>query len=197
MSSDPYIMVGLGNPGAKYLGTRHNIGFEVVDAMAKDKDTAIALEKWESLTAKIILGGTTVHLIKPMTYMNLSGKSVARFVDFFKVSPEKIIVIHDDLDMKPGRLKVVAGGGTGGHNGIRSIVDHLGINDFYRLKIGIGRPGTGNVHADIPVDRYVLTSFQNDENDLIQERIGDIIKGLELFFGGDVSGAMNFLNSFK
>lgn len=197
MSSDPYIMVGLGNPGAKYNGTRHNIGFEVMDAVAKDKSTAIALEKWESLTGKLVLGSTTVHLVKPMTYMNLSGKAVARFVDFYKVPLEKIIVVHDDLDMNPGRLKVVAGGGTGGHNGIRSIVNHLGGNGFFRLKIGIGRPGTGNTHADIPVDRYVLTPFQNEEASLIRERMVDIINGLELFFAGNVSRAMNFLNSFK
>lgn len=197
MSSDPYIMVGLGNPGTKYQGTRHNIGFEVVDALAKDKDTAVAIEKWDSLTGKVMFEDTTVYLVKPLTYMNLSGKAVARFVDFFKVPLEKIIVIHDDLDMKPGRRKIVSGGGTGGHNGIRSIVTHLGANGFYRLKIGIGRPGSGNAHAGIPVDRYVLTSFQDDELNVIQNRIADILKGLEIFFAGEVSGAMNFLNSFK
>lgn len=197
MSSDPYIMVGLGNPGAKYHKTRHNIGFEVVDAYAKEKNTAIDIEKWESFTCKLMLGETIVHIVKPMTYMNLSGKAVARYVDFFKIPLEKIIVVHDDLDMTPGRLKVVSGGGTGGHNGIRSIVNHLGANGFYRLKIGIGRPGTGNAHADIPVDRYVLTSFQEDELNVVQNRIADILKGLELFFAGEVSGAMNFLNSFK
>ena len=197
MSSDPYIMVGLGNPGAKYDGTRHNIGFAVVDAMAKNRNTDINTEKWDSLTGKLMLGETTVHLVKPMTYMNLSGKAVARYVDFFKVPLEKIIVVHDDLDMKPGRLKIVSGGGAGGHNGIRSLVNYLGGNDFYRLKIGIGRPGSGNAHPDIPVDRYVLSSFQDEELKIIQNRIVDILKGLEMFFAGEVAGAMNFLNSFK
>jgi PTH1 family peptidyl-tRNA hydrolase len=122
---------------------------------------------------------------------------VTRYVDFFKVPLTRIIVVHDDLDMKPGRLKLVSGGGTGGHNGIRSIVDHLGGNGFYRLKIGIGRPGSGDVHPDIPVDKYVLTSFQDDEMNVIQNRIKEILKGLELFFSDDVPGAMNFLNSCK
>lgn len=197
MSSDSYLMVGLGNPGAKYQGTRHNIGFEVVDTLAKDYNTAVDLEKWESHTCKLVLGEVVVHLVKPMTYMNLSGKAVARYKDFFKIPLEKMIVIHDDLDMKPGRLKLVSGGGTGGHNGIRSIVSHLGANGFYRLKIGIGRPGVGNAHPEIPVDRYVLTPFQDEEMRIIQNRTEDILKGLEMFFAEEVSRAMNFLNSFK
>ncbi len=197
MASDPYLMVGLGNPGTKYHGTRHNIGFEVIDAFAQENNADLAVEKWDCLTGKVKLGETTVHLVKPMTYMNLSGKAVVRFMDFFKIPIAKIIVVHDDLDMKPGRIKLVAGGGTGGHNGIRSIVSHLGTNGFYRLKIGIGRPGAGNAHAEIPVDRYVLSSFQEDEINVIQSRIVEMLKGLEQFFAGEVSGAMNFLNSFK
>ncbi len=197
MPSDTYILVGLGNPGAKYDGTRHNIGFAVVDAMAGKHNVSIGVQKWDGMSGKIMLGSTTVHLVKPMTYMNVSGKSVTRFVDFFKVPLQRIIVVHDDLDMKPGRLKLVAGGGTGGHNGIRSIVNCLGDNDFYRLKIGIGRPGSGNVHTEFPVERYVLTPFQDDEAKLIQDRMVDILEGLELFFAGDVSRAMNYLNSFK
>ena len=197
MSFDPYLMVGLGNPGAKYHGTRHNVGFEIVDAFAKHNNIEITAEKWESLNGKLMLGATPIHLVKPLTYMNLSGKSVARFVDFFKIPIENILVVHDDLDMNTGRLKLVSGGGTGGHNGIRSIVNHLGDNGFNRLKIGIGRPGSGNIHADIPVDRYVLTSFQDDEKDIIENRVLDIIQGLDIFFSGDVSRAMNYLNSFK
>lgn len=197
MSSDTYLFVGLGNPGSKYHGTRHNIGFTVADALADANGTSADLQKWDGLTAKIMLDGSTIHVVKPMTYMNLSGRAVAKFVDFYRIPLDRVIVVHDDLDMHLGRLKLVAGGGTGGHNGIRSLVDCIGGKDFYRLKIGIGRPGSGDVHADIPVERFVLTSFQDEEAEIIEKRMADIIKGLDLFFEGDARAAMNYLNRFK
>ena len=197
MEAVPYIFVGLGNPGLKYIHTRHNIGFDVVDAYANAHKAEIVSEKWDGLTAKIKHRGETIHLVKPMTYMNLSGKAVSRYVDFFKVPPERLIVVHDDLDMKLGRLKLVKGGGAGGHNGIRSIISSTGSAEFYRLKIGIGRPGNGQAPEEMPVDRYVLTSFSQPEEEVIQDRMVEIFKGLELFFSGEPSRAMNFLNSFK
>lgn len=197
MEAAPYLFVGLGNPGLKYIHTRHNIGFDVIDVFANSLKTEIVTEKWDGLTTKIKYREETIHLIKPMTYMNLSGKSVSRYVDFFKVPPERLIVVHDDLDMKLGRLKLVKGGGTGGHNGIRSIVASTGLTEFYRLKVGIGRPGDGQAPEKMPVDRYVLTSFSQSEEELLQDRMTEIIKGLELFFSEEPSRAMNFLNSFK
>ena len=197
MGTVPYILVGLGNPGDKYVQTRHNIGFDVIDAFADAYKTEIVTEKWDGLTTKIKHKDITVHLVKPMTYMNLSGKSVARYVDFFKVPPDNLLVVHDDLDMKPGRLKLVKGGGTGGHNGIRSIVSNIGSPEFYRLKIGIGRPGVGDAPEEMPVDRYVLTSFSRNEAKIFEERMVEILQGLEMFFSGEPSRAMNFLNSFK
>lgn len=197
MVAVPHIFVGLGNPGDKYIHTRHNIGFDVIDAFANTHKVEIVTEKWDGLTAKIKLGEETIYLVKPMTFMNLSGKSVSRFVDFFKVPPERLLIVHDDLDMKLGRLKLVKGGGAGGHNGIRSIISTIGSAEFYRLKIGIGRPGDGQTPEEMPVDRYVLTPFSQPENELLQNRMSEILQGLELFFSGAPSRAMNFLNSFK
>lgn len=197
MASQTYIIVGLGNPGEKYSGTRHNIGFKVVDAIAADFSATMFVDKWDALTAKMNLGSTTIHLVKPTTYMNLSGRAVAKFVDFYKIQLSHLLVIHDDIDMRTARLKLVKGGGTGGHNGIRSIVECLGGNEFYRLKIGIGRPGKDNVSAEIPVERYVLTQFNDEEKERISVRMPDIINGFRRFIEDDPRGSMNFLNSFK
>lgn len=197
MPADTFLIVGLGNPGAQYARTRHNIGFDVIDAVAGLDNSAAFNRKWDALAAKISLWGATLHLVKPQTYMNLSGKAVARFVDYFKIPLSSMIVIHDDLDMKTGRLKLVRGGGAGGHNGIRSIVNCIGSSHFYRLKIGIGRPGSGSTPPQMPVERYVLTTFQPEESPLIDERVGEAVNGLRKFVEGDAGRAMNFLNSFK
>jgi peptidyl-tRNA hydrolase, PTH1 family len=136
--------------------------------------------------------------LKPDTYMNLSGKAVARYVDFYKVEPGKIIIIHDDLDMSPGRVKLVAGGGgTGGHNGIRSLVQWLGTSDFVRLKLGIGRPGKLNVHLGTPVDKYVLSPFLPDEKILLEHGMDSIEKGLEYLVRDGLAKAMNQINTTK
>ncbi|MFN2353263.1 MAG: aminoacyl-tRNA hydrolase [Desulfopila sp.] len=197
MSLEPYILVGLGNPGTQYSGTRHNIGFDVIDALAAKNTTEVRSQKWDGLTAGITLAGAAVHLLKPLTFMNLSGKSVAKYMNFYKVPPQRLLVVHDDLDMKTGRLKLVRGGGAGGHNGIRSIVACTGNNSFYRLKIGIGRPASDDVHAGIPVDRYVLTPFAAHERQIIEERMVEIVRGIETFVQGEVPRCINFINSFK
>jgi PTH1 family peptidyl-tRNA hydrolase len=197
MSEKIYIVVGLGNPGENYSGTRHNIGFEVVDELARRNKKQVINEKWNSQTASIPLWGYVLHLVKPTTYMNLSGKGVARFVKFYKIPPQRLIVVHDDLDMKTGRLKLVEGGGAGGHNGIRSIIDSIGTKDFFRLKIGIGRPGDGVTVADMPVDRYVLTGFNKEEEPIVRERVAIAVDGLEIFIKNGSAKSMNYLNSFK
>ena len=196
MKADTFLFVGLGNPGTQYDGTRHNIGFDIVDAFAKENNETLSLQKWDGLTAKLLVDGQTIHLVKPMTYMNLSGKSVARYVDFYKIDPENLLVIHDDLDMHLGRMKLVKGG-TGGHNGIRSLVASLGFNNFHRLKIGIGRPGGESGDGRIPVERYVLTRFSSDERAILQERSQVMVEGLEMFLRQGPLKSMNFLNSFK
>jgi peptidyl-tRNA hydrolase, PTH1 family len=197
MDEETLIIAGLGNPGEKYIKTRHNIGFMVVDELARQWNCALHAEKWESFSTRVSLFGRKVCLIKPLTYMNVSGRGVARFVDFYKTPSQRLLVIHDDLDMKPGRIKLIAGGGPGGHNGIRSLIQHLGGNDFFRLKIGIGRPGQDSVHPDMPVEHYVLTEFSADDRAVISSRMDFLIQGIEYFLQDDVSKAMNLLNGLK
>ncbi len=197
MSETPFVLVGLGNPGGKYHMTRHNAGFMVLDALAEGVGAELGSEKWSALWASCRMGGRKVHLLKPCTYMNLSGRAVARFVGYYQCPLDNLLVIHDDLDMSPGRLKLVRGGGSGGHNGIKSIVDALGGNDFFRLKIGIGRPGRGGVHPDFPVDKFVLAPFSEQELLLFEQRLPIIRDGISLLIGGKLSKAVNLINSVK
>ena len=197
MTEETFLIAGLGNPGARYEDTRHNVGFRVIDAIVRKQKLSLHLTKWEADYCRVSLWGARVFLIKPQTFMNLSGKSIARFADFFKISADHILVIHDDIDMHPGRLKLVAGGGPGGHNGIRSLIQFLGTRDFFRLKYGIGRPGQGGIHASIPVERFVLTSFSDDELSLLNERISLLVEGVEYFVAEGSQKAMNVLNVRK
>lgn len=198
MSDTDFLIAGLGNPGQQYLDTRHNVGFIALDALARRwGGNSPATEKWNAHCTRISRWGCRITLVKPMTYMNLSGKAVAEFVNFYRIPLENIVVIHDDLDMHPGRLKLVRGGGAGGHNGIRSLTQSLGSNDFYRLKIGIGRPGKNGVHAEFPVEKYVLSSMSREELDLMLERLDSIEDGLRLFVEESPARAMSLINSIK
>lgn len=198
MNRQDNLIVGLGNPGSEYTNTKHNVGFHVVDALLAILDrTATYKEKWDGLYSAVAYSQEKVHVVKPQTYMNRSGQPVSQFYSFYKIVPENLIVVHDDLDMPPGRVKLVRGGGAGGHNGIKSIVSSIGTNDFYRLKVGIGRPGQGGVHKDFPVEKYVLSNFSEDEYDLLQSRYSDIAKGLMYLLDGDVGRSKGVLNSLK
>lgn len=197
MSGENYLIVGLGNPGAKYETTRHNVGFLVVDALADRFGVSFAGEKWDGLYSRFVLRGKRINLLKPQSFMNRSGVVVSRFADFYKIPSSQILVIHDDLDMHPGRLKFVNGGGPGGHNGIRSTIQYLGTKDFPRLKIGIGRPGQNGIHADIPVERFVLSSLSDDELRIFNELLDITLDGVEDFIVSGSQQAMNRLNSVK
>lgn len=198
MKENIFLLVGLGNPGDEYSETRHNAGFIVVDELARRFGASISQHKWQAYSAQLVLWGSKICFLKPDTYMNLSGKAVAKYVDFYKVEPGKIIVVHDDLDMNPGRVKLVAGGGgTGGHNGIRSLVQWLGTSDFIRLKLGIGRPGKLNDHYGTPVEKYVLSPFLPDEKILIEHGVDSIEKGLEYLVRDGLAKAMNLVNTAK
>ena len=197
MQAHDYLIAGLGNPGSQYQLTRHNVGFQVVDALARRWGGVNFAGKWLASTASFTVCGKKVHFVKPSTFMNLSGKAVVQYYRFFKIEPDHLLVIHDDLDMHPGRIKLVKGGGSGGHNGIKSLVDFLGVNDFYRLKIGIGRPGKGDVHPGIPVENYVLSNFSEDEAADIVARYPLLEEGVSLFLQDAPERAMGLLNSLK
>ena len=197
MGEETFIIVGLGNPGDTYAGTRHNIGFMVVNELARRWNCAMCPGKWEASSVRISIFEKKVCLVKPLTYMNASGKAVVKFVDFYKTSLPHLLVIHDDLDMKPGRVKLIAGGGGGGHNGIRSLIEHLGGKDFFRLKIGIGKPGQGDSHANMPVEKYVLAPFSKEEQEMMMDRMDSLVQGIECLLQDNVSEAMNLLNSLK
>ncbi len=197
MEKKDFIIAGLGNPGDQYRSTRHNVGFFVVDELARRWHSAISMEKWQAEYVSLSVRNEKVHLVKPVTFMNRSGIAVANFVRFFKVTPGHLLIVHDDLDMAPGRVKLVMGGGTGGHNGIKSLVEALGTKDFYRLKIGIGRPGNGDTHPDFPVDKYVLSTFPDEDFKVLQSQYDSFEKGICLLLQDDPAKAMNILNSLK
>ncbi len=197
MAEEDFAIVGLGNPGPNYQLTRHNVGFLFVDFLADRASGDFQTTKWEAQVLRCSIRRRRVFLVKPQCFMNLSGRSVGAFTRFHSIEPARLIVVHDDIDMAPGRVKVVAGGGSGGHNGIRSIVQHLGSADFIRLKIGIGRPGTASAHPDMPVDAYVLSRFSAEELQLMAERFDQIEAGLEPLLAGDVAQARTLLNRIK
>jgi peptidyl-tRNA hydrolase, PTH1 family len=197
METNDYLIVGLGNPGRQYHLNRHNVGYHVVDYLAGSWGISGFIEKWHSSSSIFLFRGNRIHLVKPVTFMNLSGKAVVQYYRFFKISPDQLLVIHDDLDMHPGRIKLVNGGGTGGHHGIKSIVDCVGTNDFYRLKIGIGRPGKGIVHPGFPIEKYVLSDFDENETALMATRYPVLEEGILFYLQAMPDKAMGLLNGLK
>ncbi len=154
------LVAGLGNPGREYERTRHNAGWLVLDELAR-RHGGSWRSKFSGSLAEVRLEDLCLALLKPETYMNESGRSVGAAVRFFKVEPEQVLVVHDDVDLEPGRLQARAGGGLAGHNGLRSLAQHLGSQDFLRLRIGIGRPGRGDPR---PVADWVLSPFAPEED---------------------------------
>ena len=197
MESQHFVIAGLGNPGAKYEKTRHNIGFMFADWLADCHGGVFSPDKHQGLSTVLRVGTVRLRLLKPQTFMNRSGRSVASLLHYFDLDPSNLLVVHDDIDMHPGRVKLVRGGGTGGHNGIRSVVQELGTNEFFRLKFGVGRPGMGGVHADMEVEKYVLANFSNDEFETISACFDEIASGLDHFYSGKVSQAMTRINGIK
>ncbi|MFJ7748056.1 aminoacyl-tRNA hydrolase [Peribacillus sp. NPDC097295] len=152
------IIVGLGNPGKQYEKTRHNVGFEVIDELAKRWSISLDQAKHKGIYGVGMVRGEKVLLLKPLTYMNLSGESIAAVMNFFKVEVADVILIYDDLDLPPGKIRLRQKGSAGGHNGIKSTIAHLGTQDFNRIRIGIGRP-----IGRMPVPDYVLGRFSKEE----------------------------------
>ncbi len=154
------LIVGLGNPGRQYEQTRHNLGWLVVDELARRHEGSWR-SKFSGSLAETRLDGSRIALLKPETYMNESGRAVSAAVRFFKVEPESLLVVHDDVDLEPGRLQVRRGGGLAGHNGLRSLSQHLGTQDFLRLRIGVGRPERGDPRS---VSDWVLSGFEPEDD---------------------------------
>ncbi len=185
------LLVGLGNPGSEYEDTRHNAGFAWVEAVARELKVSLQAERtYFGLAARANLPGGPVWLLEPMTYMNLSGKSVAALARFFKIQPEEILVAHDELDLAPGELKLKKGGGTGGHNGLKDMQAQLGSGEFWRLRLGIGHPG----HRDA-VAGYVLRRAPAPERDLLQQCIEKTLPVLPLLLAGQLDAATQKLHA--
>lgn len=188
------LIVGLGNPGPKYEETRHNAGFLALEYFAKQEGLAFETGKMEGIFCMARSSGRQVLLLKPQTFMNRSGECVAAFAGYYQIAPAAILVVHDDLDLAPGRLKMVAGGGAGGHNGIRSLITHLNTGDFPRLKIGIGHPRDSEATRAIPVERFVLARMADAEQSLFQENLPRIAAAIRCFIEQGVEAAMNSMN---
>jgi PTH1 family peptidyl-tRNA hydrolase len=175
-SSLDLLVVGLGNPGREYARHRHNVGWMVVDELAR-RHGATWKGKFSGQLAEIRVDGHRVALLKPETFMNESGRSVGSAARFYKLEPDAVLVIHDEIDLEPGRLQARRGGGLAGHNGLRSIASHLGSQDFLRLRVGVGRPGRGDPRP--PAD-YVLSAFTPDEDpDVLVARAADAVETLD------------------
>ncbi|ANS76381.1 peptidyl-tRNA hydrolase [Paenibacillus yonginensis] len=167
-------IVGLGNPGPKYEKTRHNIGWMALDALAERHQIAIKQSKCKALIGEGNIGGTKVYLIKPMTFMNLSGEAVRAFMDYYKVPLEDLIVVYDDLDTEVGKIRLRYQGSSGGHNGIKSIIQHTGTQTFNRIRMGISRPEPGYAIID-----YVLGTFPKQQAEALKSSIEQTCDALE------------------
>ena len=185
-----FLIVGLGNPGLQYENTRHNIGFKVIDNIAKEYNIEINRQKFKGVYGEGFINGEKVILLKPSTYMNLSGESIREVVDFYKLTNEDVIVIYDDISLDVGRLRIREKGSAGGHNGIKSIIAHLGTDVFPRIKVGVGQP-------DVDLVNYVLGKFSDKEMEVLSESIDASTKAVGEMIKDDVKTAMNKFNGFK
>lgn len=185
------LIVGLGNPGREYETTRHNVGFAWVDELAREQKLGFKSEsKFHGLTARGQLHGHEVLLLKPQTFMNASGRSVGALVQFYKIEPAEMLVVHDELDLPPGVARLKMGGGHGGHNGLKDIIAHLDSRDFWRLRIGIGHPGDR-----VEVANYVLNDPRREERELIDEAMRKAQGIAHLVIEGKTEAAMLKLHS--
>jgi PTH1 family peptidyl-tRNA hydrolase len=185
------LIVGLGNPGREYEDTRHNVGFWWVDELARAHKLSFNAEaKFHGLTARGSLHGHELWLLKPQTFMNVSGRAVGALAQFYKITPAEILVVHDELDLSPGVARLKMGGGHGGHNGLKDIIAHLGTKDFWRLRIGIGHPGD---RAE--VSNFVLNNPRREERELIDAALDKAQHVAYLVIEGKTEAAMLRLHS--
>ena len=187
------IIAGLGNPGGKYDATRHNVGFHVIDALAAAHQTQVNQRKFKSLFTEIRMGTggmamEKVLLVKPQTFMNLSGESIGHWMRYYDLEPRQLLVVYDDMDFEPGEVRLRQKGSAGSHNGMKSIVQHLGTTEFPRLRVGIGKPIWQNAAS------YVLSRLTPEEMPLIQEAITQAAEAAECFVKEGIDAAMNKYN---
>lgn len=194
MSTDIQLIVGLANPGPEYQNTRHNAGAWFIEELCRANNTSLKNDpKYFGYTAQINIEGHPVRLLVPTTFMNLSGKSVSALANFFKIKPEQILVAHDELDMEPGTAKFKLGGGHGGHNGLRDIIAKMANNkNFYRLRIGIGHPGSKE-----KVTGWVLGKAPQADQEKIEAAIDEAARSVDIWFKQDLKKAQSRLHSFS
>lgn len=185
-----FVIAGLGNPKKEYDNTRHNIGFAFIDALAEKYSISVMDVKHKALTGKGIINGQKVILVKPLTFMNLSGESIRPISDYYKIDTAKeLIVISDDISLPPGQIRIRKKGSAGGHNGLKNIIQHLGNEEFQRIRIGVGEKPKGYDLAD-----YVLGHFSKEEQPLMQEGIKRAMEAAAIMLEGDIDRAMNEFN---
>ena len=187
-----YIIAGLGNPTREYEKTRHNVGFEVIDVLADMLGTTVEEKKFKGCYGRGIIGGEKVLLLKPQTFMNLSGESIRAASDFYKVDPEHIIIIYDDISLDVGQLRIRKKGSAGGHNGIKNIIAHLGTQEFPRIKVGVGDKPKKMDLAD-----YVLSRFSKEDRAAMEDAFKEAAKSVEVMITEGMDIAMNQFNGHK
>jgi PTH1 family peptidyl-tRNA hydrolase len=191
LQSSLRLIVGLGNPGAEYAETRHNAGFWLCERLARELGASFAREsRYHGLAAKARLAGTDVWLLMPQTFMNRSGQAVRALTQFYRIEPAEMLVLHDELDLPPGQMRLKFGGGLGGHNGLKDITAHLGTQDYWRLRIGIGHPGDRNEVVD-----YVLKPPRKDERSEIDAALDRALLAWPTLARGDFAAATQRINS--
>ena len=187
-----YIIAGLGNPGTQYMGTRHNAGFSVIDALADQYNISVDTQKHKGMIGKGMIEGEKVILVKPMTYMNLSGECIREVMDYYKADIDDLIVIFDDISLEPGQLRIRKKGSAGGHNGIKSIIAHLGTQEFPRIKVGVGAKPDRMDLAD-----YVLGHFSQIESRVMDDAAKEAGQAAQAMILDGIEAAMNRYNSKK
>lgn len=185
-----YILAGLGNPGKEYVNTRHNVGFDVIDALAEKYNISVSDLKHRAMVGKGCMEGQKVVLVKPLTFMNLSGESLRAVVDYYKVdAAQELIVISDDITLPPGQLRVRKRGSAGGHNGLKNIIKMLGTEDFQRIRMGVGEKPKGYDLVD-----WVLGHFNKEEREAVDGAVAKAVRAAELMLAGETDAAMNEFN---
>jgi len=184
-----YLIVGLGNPEKEYENTRHNMGFNVINKIAKDCDIKVSQSKFKGLYTVENINGKKIILLKPQTYMNLSGESIIEFKNFYKILNENIIVIYDDIDLEPGTIRIRKKGGAGTHNGMKSVIQHLQTEDFIRVRVGIGKPE----HKGDLIN-YVINPIRTEEREMLQEGIDKAAEAVLSILKDGIDIAMNKFN---